>query len=478
MTMQRSATTVAGMNSDSFQATPPNALFRSSSIRSRCGPPAVALFRLFLILGLVYVVAPVENAWAIPSFARQTGLQCNECHTIYPQLTPFGRQFKLNGYTLGDSPIYEKLSAWAQGSFNHTAKDQPGGAAPHFGDNDNFAVDQFSLFYGGKVIGKVGAFLQGTYDGIGRVWGWDNMDVRFANDTTIGGDPLVYGVSVNNSPGVQDLWNTTPVWSFPFDGSGLAPTPAAGTLIEGGLGQISLGASAYAMWNDSLYGEAGLYHTISRGMIDTLTGDSAGTPKSDGVAPYWRLAWQQDYGSNNISLGTFGMYAQLFPDANKSKGSDSYTDVGLDAQYQYTGERDNVTARFSLIQEFQDLNASAALGAADNTSNTLRSLNTSVAYTYDSTIGLTAGAMHIWGNRDATLYGTPDGSPDSTALTLQADWLPFNKTPWTFYPWFNPRLSAQYVHYFQFDGSTGNVDGAGRNASDNDTLFLLMTLTF
>jgi len=304
------------------------------------------------------------------------------------------------------------------------------------------------------------------------------MDIRFADKTTVGDDPVVYGLSVNNSPGVQDLWNTIPVWTFPFDGSGLAPTPAAGTLIEEGLGQIAVGGSVYAMWNDTVYGEAGLYHTLSRGAIDALAGSSAGAPKSDGVAPYWRFAWQRDTGQYNISLGTYGLYAALYPGGNKSRGSDTFTDIAVDVQYQFFGERDNVTARINFIQEFQDLNASVALGAADNTSNELRNLNTSVTYTYDQTIGLTAGATHIWGDRDATLYGTPTGSPKSTALTIQGDCLPLNKTPWSVYPWFNPRLTAQYVHYFRFDGGTGNVDGTGRNATDNDTLFLLLTLTF
>ena len=39
-------------------------------------------------------------ASAVPSFARQTGQPCATCHTAFPELTPFGRRFKLNGYTL------------------------------------------------------------------------------------------------------------------------------------------------------------------------------------------------------------------------------------------------------------------------------------------------------------------------------------------------------------------------------------------
>ena len=39
-------------------------------------------------------------AWAVPSFARQTGMACEACHTVYPELTHFGRVFKANGYVL------------------------------------------------------------------------------------------------------------------------------------------------------------------------------------------------------------------------------------------------------------------------------------------------------------------------------------------------------------------------------------------
>src|ERR1051326_6374202 len=46
-----------------------------------------------------YTMAARAHA-RIPSFSRQTGLACNACHTSFPQLTAFGRMFKLNGYPL------------------------------------------------------------------------------------------------------------------------------------------------------------------------------------------------------------------------------------------------------------------------------------------------------------------------------------------------------------------------------------------
>src|SRR5580704_10252537 len=41
----------------------------------------------------------VPEASAIPSYSRQTGLPCASCHYAPPELNPFGRQFKLEGYT-------------------------------------------------------------------------------------------------------------------------------------------------------------------------------------------------------------------------------------------------------------------------------------------------------------------------------------------------------------------------------------------
>src|ERR1700690_3972085 len=49
------------------------------------------------------------DAFAVPSFARQTGLSCNVCHSNPPQLTAFGRNFKLRGYVLADITASDKV---------------------------------------------------------------------------------------------------------------------------------------------------------------------------------------------------------------------------------------------------------------------------------------------------------------------------------------------------------------------------------
>ena len=68
--------------------------------RSRMAALALGLAAVLVIL------APLE-AQALPSFARQTGQNCVACHAggQFPELTPFGRMFKLTGYTIGERTV-------------------------------------------------------------------------------------------------------------------------------------------------------------------------------------------------------------------------------------------------------------------------------------------------------------------------------------------------------------------------------------
>src|SRR5580693_8910517 len=70
-------------------------------------PLTSGYFGLITAVGVVAVLAGfltigfAPPAKALPSFARQTGQPCGTCHTDFPALTPFGRRFKLLGYTVG-----------------------------------------------------------------------------------------------------------------------------------------------------------------------------------------------------------------------------------------------------------------------------------------------------------------------------------------------------------------------------------------
>src|SRR5580692_991533 len=92
------------------------------------------------------------SALAVPSFAQQTGMPCTACHVggFGPQLTPLGRQFKLDGYTMRAGETFTPpVSAMAVASYIHTSEDQP--PADHYSANDNVTLDQASLFIAGGI---------------------------------------------------------------------------------------------------------------------------------------------------------------------------------------------------------------------------------------------------------------------------------------------------------------------------------------
>ncbi len=431
------------------------------------------------MLAFAVAIICATPAHALPSFARQTGKPCATCHTVAygPALTSYGRQFKLNGYVWGDAKqVIPPLALMVQGGFTHTSKDQVDQPAPHFAVNDNLSVDQVSGFYGGRITSKVGAFVQVTYSGEDRHYHWDNLDVRYAHSTTIGDNSIVWGISLNNNPSVQDLWNSTPGWGFPYIASALAPTPAANPVIGGGLAQLVLGATAYAMIDDHVYLEAGGYRGLADHWLSRAGIGADANPHLDGLSPYWRATWQTDMNPHYFSSGVFGMNSKFQPDPSVPL-TDRFNDVGFDATYQYTNDPQALTAQLTLIHEKQLLDAGFAAGSAANNRNHLDTMNLNVTYAYRQTWAATLGFFDAKGNTDLGLYapgpvsGSLNGSPDSRGYVALLEYIPFGKLDSFGSPWLNVRVGLQYTAYQRFNGAGNNYDGFGRSASDNDTLF-------
>ena len=205
-------------------------------------------FRAIIIAATIVtsVVGLNRPSQALPSFARQTGQPCGTCHTDYPGLTPYGRLFKLNGYTTGGGkfrttpfPSWAKptdaLAAYAKKAnggdgatlsgqpdtsniwvpplsmmaiygYTHTQKDQATLSPYHA--NDNGIVSPLSFFYGGAITEHIGLFSQVTYNNAppggsaidpttggpfpatdpcwNCEWSWDNTDLRYANTGKLG----------------------------------------------------------------------------------------------------------------------------------------------------------------------------------------------------------------------------------------------------------------------------------------------------
>lgn len=391
------------------------------------------------------------NAQAVPSFARQTGLPCQACHTVFPQLTSFGREFKLNGYTLtgikqiesnspgGSVKINEipPLSAMMQVGWTHVQSTSNAG-----GQNNNIEFpQQLSFFFAGEITPHMGTFMQFTYSQPDDHFGWDNTDVRLAYHTNVFGGDTVYGLTLNNNPTVQDLWDTTPAWRFPWTTSDTAPAPAYAALIDGTLGQDVAGLGAYTMINGHLYVEADVYRSAHLGQGQA---DATSVMTIRDVAPYWRVAWQQNVGQTYFEVGTFGMYAQMYP-TGITGPTDDYTDIGVDSQISRPAPGGNVTAHVTDI--YERVNGNASYGGQSMTGNTFRLDGT---YNLDHHAEFTAQYFQMTGS--SLLLG----GGESRGYVLQGSYL----------PWENTKFTLQYTGYTSFDGQS-------QGAEDNNNLYLL-----
>jgi hypothetical protein len=423
-------------------------------------------------------------AHAVPSYARQTGMPCGSCHSVFPELTPFGRSFKLHGYTLTtEHGISSKpsgsqsglelaaippLSAMLQASLTHV-QNSPSGK-----QNDDAQLPQeFSIFYAGAISDHVGSFLQATYEQASDQFGWDNTDIRYANE--LPEHNLTYGLTLNNAPTVQDLWNTGPAWGYPWADPGDAAP--AGPSVEPFIGSedfvalASAGLGAYGMWNDTVYTELTLYRSAHLG---TAAPDGGSNQTITNVAPYWRLAWQHTMNNgDNLMLGTYGMWARFHPNGVDGK-TDRYIDAALDTQYEHTfGQGPMLSAHGVFTHEDQDINSTPT---GDSLSfNTVKVDGT---LHFGSRATATLAYFNLWGDDGAYYPGyvngdgeplnpTPSGEgefdPDSSGWIAQASYL----------PWQNAKLAVQYTAYDELDGSSKSQD-----TTHNNTLYVLFWFAF
>jgi len=425
------------------------------------------------------LAATVKN---VPSFSRQTGLPCSACHYQFPQLTPFGRLFKLNGYSLmGLKPVTDPndkngsglsllpippLSMMFVTGATHTTARQPG--------TQNNTVDfpqQFSFFLGGTITPHIGTLIQATYAGAGGSFGIDNSDIRYTDHQQIGSKDLLLGLTLHNNPTVQDVWNTTPAWGYPFISSGVAPSGMAGALIDGALGQQVVGFGGYALWDNFLYLEATGYRTAQQPGPYPVDSTAAGAVH--GVSPYWRVALQHQFGAVYGEVGTYGMYSRIYP-AGITGPTNDFTDVALDAQIERPlGNGGVVVLRSTWINERTEF--AADLGtAATQLHETLNTARINATFEPNQRFGFTLGYFATSGTADtlryapAVFFGSANGKPATSGVMEE---IAFN-------PWQNTRIGIQGVQFAQFNGASSNYDGAGRPASGNNTIYLFAWLAF
>ena len=441
------------------------------------------------ILPVLALMTPLA-AQALPAFARQTGQNCVSCHAggQFPELTPYGRLFKLTGYTIGQRTTIP-LSVMGVGSYTKTRDTTSAAPSVDFPKDGAPIFQTGSVFLAGKITNNLGMFAQVTYDNYANqnpdtlAWSGhshaDNIDVRYADRFIDANRDLIVGLSLNNNPSVADVWNTAPAWlqyvptHFGFTGASAAPMVAS-------LGQQVAGIGAYAFWNQTVYAEFSAYQAATGAFSFMKQGNDIGN-RLKGANPYVRLALSHEWGPHNAMVGVFGMNADVYPDPTNASGpSTRFRDRGVDAQYQYILDPHTVTAQISYIRE--NIDGGDVTGIAANGSNTLNQFKLKGSYIYRAKYGASLSYFSTTGSSDEVAYpsglvddGTGTGALIATPISGNVanspdtrGWIP--EIFWT--PAQYVRVGLQYFKYDRFNGATTNYDGAGRNAKDNNTLFL------
>ena len=280
-----------------------------------CRMDQVAAWLIVSILSFASV-----NAQAVPAFARQTGQNCVACHAggQFPELTPYGRMFKLTGYTIGERTLplsvmgvltanKVKVNDPAQGT---TRTDRRSSTPPACSSPERFPTTSADSRRSPITTTTSQDPDTGAWAGHS---GSDNLDIRYADHLIDANRDLVYGFTLHNNPGVQDVFNSAPAWGYGVvpgsTGAGDGLTP----MLDGGLAQQVAGIGAYAYWNKTVYAELTGYRT-GDGVFSFMTQGNGGQINIKGTNPYVRLALTKEWGPHNVMVGLTHLNVHQYTD--------------------------------------------------------------------------------------------------------------------------------------------------------------------
>lgn len=114
--------------------------------------------------------------------------------------------------------------------------------------------------------------------------------------------------------------------------------------------------------------------------------------------------------------------------------------MAIDGQYQFITEDHQLSAHVAAIRERQSLDASFEAEMASISARAVAEM----------------------------VMGSSNGSPNNSGWVAELNYL----------PWRNVKLAARYAAWREFNGGTTSYDGFGRNAKDNNSLYLLAWVLF
>jgi len=244
----------------------------------------------------------------------------------------------------------------------------------------------------------------------------DNTDIRFVNITKLSGKELVYGLDLNNNPTVEDLWNSTPAWGYPWVASDFAPTPGTSPILMV-VWRRTLPESERTPCGTAISILTQRFTARNMWAVPSRIQELLLQNNIRGVAPYWRAAWQQSTATTQFEVGTYGIHMQSTPNAIVGLENE-FTDFAFDTQIDRTLFRKDVLSfRGTYIHENSDLLAAFVAGAAAQRLHHLNTVMANAEYHFGNRVSGTFGWFNTSGTPDPLLF-----APGAVSgLTMAAD---------------------------------------------------------
>jgi hypothetical protein len=430
-----------------------------------------------LMLGLstlfLVIICMPYTSHAVPSYARQVQKPCTACHTIWPNLNQYGRQFKVKAYT----DVSEKWEMINKDNMNLTTIFPFSARILYFPENrvetnnPSFAqssttVDAVQLFIATRAYDYAGVFASAEWspdtDTIGVPTAKLAFQYPLGEGNTIG---LVAfkGLSPSadpfNSLGGRDrslVWGdeSTPLvltagWTFDFFSEG-----NVGTVLHG----YFLGNRLYAAVG-ALRG--GLSADASAGALINSATTVSDTDPND---LYSRIAWDQKLPNGAVTFGaayydgkqrisSVAPGVTLITPPYDSKVKRTYVDLSLEQNY---GE-DHMLEVQALYGSGKETNV---FGGGEG--RKFDGFYVEGSYFYDRKIGFVAAINKIK-FKDQDIALDPVVNPDKVD-----SWL----VSLNYLPWLNTKFALQYV-----DAKTTSIDPTVPDVT-NKTSRIVMDVAF
>jgi len=271
------------------------------------------------LAGVLASIAFAPEAFAIPVFARQTGMACSACHfQHFPMLNSFGRAFKASGFTLmgaqekveGDNlSIPANLNAAILATAGYVKTNATAGTDPTVTSPSDGSIympgtnGEFSLFVGGRVSDSVGALAEiGLISPAGVGSAKIPMLYKLSDDARAGlvlfttdGQGASYGFETLNTG--ANAVHTMLFVGGDANGS-IAPTLSAQQYI--GTSGAATGA-AFVVNSPNGFINVTKFHQSGPGQTDTFTGASLSSTYIRIVGTFDLAGWDAGAGIQNWS---------------------------------------------------------------------------------------------------------------------------------------------------------------------------------